>query len=234
VKYLKSYKIFESSNLNDSYHRHGAILKSNGHVGMIHNWGFMKIYLFLDFETGEQVKLNNIGDVDLIDKEEFNRLREERNYEIPKEGETFTDRQKRYGKIHDTTLKAIMEGSPGGEYSSQFCREMAHIIASYMFHKEIFESYESIEQAREDKEKFMETFKKYFMSPECIYGKMCDEMGLHGESPKIGEAEILDYIEDSRKMEAEHNLIDPKDKIVKSFYKEGPSEELQFFIKMTE
>lgn len=233
MRYLKPYKIFESDNLNDNYHRHGAILKSNGHVGMIHNWGFMKIYLFLDFETGEEIKLNSINEVELISKEEWKNVREERNYKTPKEGETFTDRQKTYGKIHDTTLKAVMEGAPNGEYSSKFCREMASIIASYYFHKEVFEKYESLEKARENKDEFMEIFKKYQMGSESTYSVMCDKMGLHGESPKIGESQIMDYIEIAHELEKKHNLTGVN-KIVKSIYKDGPSEELQFFLKVIE
>lgn len=230
MRYLKSYKLFEST-LQDKYHYHRAISKENGHLGVINNWGWKGIYLFLDVENGDIVKLGSIDEVDLISKEEFKKLYDERNYRDPKEGETFNPRQKTYGKIHDFTLKSTMgDGCSSGEYSNQFCREMASIIATYLFYKEILEKYRSIEEAREDKDNFMEIFKKYHMSPECTYSEMCDKMGLHGDSPKVGEDQIMDYIENAKRFEEENNL---QGQIVKSIYKEGPSEELQFFLKVS-
>lgn len=227
IKNFKSYFIKESTQLKDSYHGKRSINKKNGHLGVIHNWGWKGSYLFLDIEDGSSTELSDLDDIEIIDNKEFNILYEERNYRQPKEGEEFTQRQRDHGRINDSTLKAMEKGASSGEYTDDFAREVAMIVSMSEFYKKLLNTYGTVnidEIKKTDRSGLSELFQQSQFGEESSYSEMCDKMGLHGESP-ISENEIIDKLESTKEFAEEQGIDWPA---LEGEY----SEELKFFLKL--
>lgn len=217
-------KRMNESKLDDSVHNKKAINNINGHIGLINNWGWKGSYVFVDVEDGTTTEMKDLNDVRIIGDDEFYSLYDDRNYHVPKKGEVFTDRQKRYGKIHDFTLNATQKYS-NGEYSDDFCREVAQIISTTAFYKAILKEYGTVDVEKikeKDPSGLKEIFYSYQMCEDSCYSNMCDKMGLHGDSV-MSESEIIGYLEDAREFSEEHGI---------KWIPEEMSQELEFFIKL--
>lgn len=227
IKNFQSYLIKESTQLKDSYHRKGVINKKNGHLGVIHNWGWKGSYLFLDIEDGSSTELSDLNDIEIIDNKDFNELYKERNYRQPKDGEEFNKRQIDHGRINDSTLKAMEKGASSGEYTDDFAREVAMIFSISEFYKELLNTYGTVNIAeiqKTDPSGVKELFQQFQFGEESSYSKMCDKMGLHGETP-ISENEIIDKLESAKEFAEEQGIDWPA---LEGEY----SEELKFFLKL--
>lgn len=218
-------KRMNESKLDDSMHKKKAINNINGHIGLINNWGWKGSYIFVDLEDGTTTEMKDLNDVKIINDDEFYNLYNDRNYQVPKKDEIFTDRQKTYGKIHDFALNARQNMYSNSEYSDDFCREVAQIISTTAFYRAILKEYGTvdIEKVKEkDPSGLKEIFYSYQMGEDSCYSNMCDKMGLHGDSV-MSESEILSYLEDAREFSEEHGI---------EWMPKEMSPELEFFIKL--
>ena len=206
---------------------HGKLCTKNNQIGYINLWAFNNSYIFMNLENGKRtiIPLSQIDKkIKVITREEFNILYNQKNYpsDIFKhpsknhqsyrfigDESKYTDRQMRYGMIHDFGNK-LMGCGTNKIWKSEFCRGMAYLISSYNFYTEIVKDYGTIEKARKSSN-FMSVFKKYLIGPGSMYEVKCDEMGLFGD-PSISEDEIVNHIKklDSLPIEYCNSIRDSK------------------------
>lgn len=118
----------------------------NNQIGIVNYWAFKDSFLFLNYEAGEVQEVKKHSDVKVISGEEFNALYDERNI---KEG---NEREKQYGKVHETFLKVMSYGTTrkSGKWSNDFGRDVMFTKGEVELYKELCQHYGpiSVEEAK--------------------------------------------------------------------------------------
>lgn len=175
------------------YHHKLALL--NNHFGQLNYWAWKGCYIFLDFEDNKPLYLDNLNDVEILSKDEGDKIYHERNYSTPNPGEIFTDRQQKYGKIHDNVINLTSDFGTSGQYTNNFCRCIAYLISQYHATIELINDFDGdqnniIKQGKKDY-----FVAKYLIGEKSMYDIYCEKSGLHDGVCQITETEILSYLD---------------------------------------
>jgi hypothetical protein len=114
----------------EDYHAKWAI--RNNYIGAIFYWKFKRKFIFQNYELGILEYFYEPNGVRVLSNEEYRKLYDERNVH---EG---NERERTYGKVHETWLKVWTEGvTKTGKWVSNFCRELASMKGTIEFQKEL-------------------------------------------------------------------------------------------------
>lgn len=194
----------------DKFHGKFALNK-RGELGRLQLWAWNNCYRFLNFETGKSSTCaisrflsETPTGFTILSDEEWRKVYEEKNepahlFEKANEHYTkfigdktqFTERQIRYGIIHDNLLH-LMDKETNKLWSAEFCTAMAYIISQYNFYCEVIKIYGSITKLKDHPEDRDRLIAKYLISADMtdMFAVKSKEMGRLDCQPSINEDDI--------------------------------------------
>lgn len=194
---------------NDKFHGKFALNK-RGELGRLQLWAWNNCYRFLNFQTGKSTTCalarfhESQTSFTILTDEEWRKIYAEKNepahlFEKVNEHYTkfigdrnqFTERQIKYGLIHDNLLH-LMNKETNKLWSAEFCAAMAFIISQYHFYCEVIKIYGSIEKLKKDEEGRDRLITKYLISGDMtdMFTVKSKAMGRLDCEPTITEEEI--------------------------------------------
>ena len=167
--------------------KHKDLAIKNNCIGIIQFWNFDQSFSFHNFEKGVIEPIKDASEVQIITREEFNKLYDERNI---KEG---TEREKQYGKIWEAHLKLGGKGSTdkSGMWSKDFARELGEMFSLVFCFKKMCALYEERDfETLSKKPSYKAIALENFIGPDSLSWKVSTKVF----DETIEEKEILDMI----------------------------------------
>lgn len=202
--------IIESDKFHDKF-----ALNKKGELGRLQLWAWNNCYRFLNFDTGKSSTYaiapfygKTTNGFTILTDEEWSKNYAEKNkpahlFEKVNEHYTkfigddaqFTERQIKYGIIHDNLLH-LVDKQTNKLWSAEFCTAMAYIISQYHFYCEVIKIYGSITKLKDHPDDRDRLIAKYLISGDMtdMFAVKSKEMGRLNCEPVITEDEIHKYI----------------------------------------